>query len=231
MALKNEDGSPKDDPGNNWFIGQPIRVFYDYTKAGIWQLNEVNEAKTVQGTVPGQIKLADLNGNGIIDPLDRSVLGSDIPDFFGGITNTFSFGNFDLSAFFYFRVGHMIRANFNNTLQGRYNNLLVDYWTPDNPTNAYPKPRFNQEFPENGSTMEYQDGSFIKLRNLTLNYNFTEKVTQKLKMNSLSAYIQGQNLWFAAKYDTFDPEIGEATIGSGTTPSTRLVSIGVRAGF
>ena len=234
LALKDASGNPIDDAGNNWFIGQPIRVFFDYTKAGIWQTNEAAQASSVQGTSPGNIKLADIDGDGQITPSDRSVLGYDVPDYFGGITNTFTFGNIDLSAFFYFRQGHMIRSNFhlgNNTLQSRYNNLDVDYWTPTNPTNAYPRPQLNQERPENGSTLTYFDGSYLKLRNVTLGYNFESSIASKLGLKNLRAYLQGQNLWFSSKYDSFDPEIGEATLGSGTTPSSKLFAFGIKAGL
>ncbi len=234
LALKDANGNPLDDAGNNWFIGQPIRVFYDYTKAGIWQTGEAAQAASVQGTTPGNIKLADLDGDGKITPNDRSILGTDVPDYFGGITNTFTFGNFDLSAFLYFRQGHMIQSNFhlgNNTLQSRYNNLDVDYWTPNNPTNAYPRPQLNQERPENGSTLTYFNGSYVKLRNVTLGYNFDNDVASRMGLSSLRAYVQGQNLWFSSEYDTFDPEIGESSIGGGTTPSSKLVAFGIRAGF
>ena len=222
LALKDESGNPLDDAGNNWFIGQPIRVFFDYTKSGIWQLNEADQAAAIQGTDPGQIKLADINGDGKITPADRSVLGSDVPEYFGGITNTFTYGNFDLSAFFYFRQGHMIKSDFhvgNANGQLRYNHLNVDYWTPTNPTNDYPRPNFTQEQPENGSTLTYFDGSYVKLRNVTLGYNFESSTASKLGFYNLRAYVQGQNLWFSSEYDTFDPEVGEATLGSGTTPS------------
>lgn len=234
LALKDANGNPIDDAGNGWFIGQPIRVFFDYTKAGIWQLNEAAQAAAVQGTDPGQIKLADIDGDGKITPNDRSVLGSDVPDYFGGITNTFTFGNFDLSAFLYFRQGHMIQSNFhisNANGQFRYNHLDVDYWTPSNPTNDYPRPNFTQERPENGSTLTYFNGSYLKLRNVTLGYNFDNEVATKMGLSSLRAYVQGQNLWFSSEYDTFDPEIGEASLGSGTTPSSSLVAFGIKAGF
>ena len=234
LALKDENGNPIDDAGNNWFIGQPIRVFYDYTKIGIWQLNEAAQAASVQGTDPGQIKLADLNGDGKITPADRSIIGTDVPDYFGGITNTFSYGNFDLSAFLYFRQGHMIRSDFhlgNANGQLRYNHLDVDYWTPTNPTNDFPRPNFTQERPENGTTLTYFDGSYVKLRNVTLGYNFDNDIASKLGLSSLRAYLQGQNLWFSSAYETFDPEIGESTLSGGTTPSSKLVAFGIKAGF
>jgi TonB-linked SusC/RagA family outer membrane protein len=234
LALKDESGNPIDDTGNNWFIGQPIRVFFDYTKIGIWQLNEAAQAAQMQGTDPGQIKLADIDGDGKITPADRSIIGTDVPDFFGGITNTLTYGNFDLSAFLYFRQGHMIQSNFhlgNANGQLRYNHLDVDYWTPTNPTNDFPRPNFTQERPENGSTLTYFDGSYVKLRNVTLGYNFDSNIASKMGMSSLRAYVQGQNLWFSSDYETFDPEIGESALSGGTTPSSKLVAFGIKAGF
>jgi hypothetical protein len=85
--------------------------------------------------------------------------------------------------------------------------------------------------------MGYFDGSYIKLRNVSLGYNFPSSVTDKLGMSGLRLYASGQNLWFAAKYDTFDPEVDDPdtqdlpSLGSGTTPSTRLILFGVRAQF
>jgi hypothetical protein len=234
LAVTDADGNPVDDAGNEWFIGQPVRVFYDYKKAGIYQTSEVSLAQTMEGKNPGEIKLLDYNGDGVISPDDRHVIGSDIPDFYGGLTTNFSYKNWDLSAFFYFRQGHMIESSFhrnNNTLFARYNNMLVDYWTPDNPTNAYPRPQANQERPENATTMEYFDGSYLKLRNLTLGYNVPSENASKLGMSRLRVYLQGQNLWFQSDYDTFDPEIGENDLERGVAPSSSLWSVGVQANF
>ncbi len=135
LALKDENGNPQDDVGNAWFIGQPVRVFYNYQYGGIYGTSEAALASSLEGKLPGEIRRADTNGDGQITPDDRVVLGSDVPDYFGGVTTNFSYGNWDLSAFFYFKQGQMINSNFhrgNNSLQGRYNNLDVDYWTPDN---------------------------------------------------------------------------------------------------
>jgi TonB-linked SusC/RagA family outer membrane protein len=234
LAVKDANGNPVDDPGNEWFIGQPVRVFYDYKKAGIYQLDEVALAANMEGKNPGEIKLLDYNKDGQITPDDRHVVGTDIPDFYGGLTTNFSYQNWDLSAFFYFRQGHMIESSFhrnNNTLFARYNNMLVDYWTPNNPTNAYPRPQANQERPENATTMEYFDGSYLKLRNLTLGYNVDSEVASSIGMSRLRLYVQGQNLWFQSDYDTFDPEIGEDDLERGVAPSSSLWTIGIQANF
>lgn len=234
LALTDADGNPTDDVGNEWFIGQPIRVFYDYTKAGIYQSSEAALANSLESKDPGEIKLLDYDGNGSIGPEDRSVLGSDIPDYYGGLTTNFSFKNWDFSAFIYFKQGQMIESSFhtsNNSLFGRYNNLNVDYWTPNNPTNAYPRPTISSERPENNSTLAYFDGSYIKLRNVTLGYSLDDDIASRMGMKNLRLYLQGQNLWFKSDYDTFDPEIGENNLDRNVAPSSSMWAFGVSANF
>ena len=238
LALKDENGEPLDDIGNAWFIGQPIRVFFDYQKIGIWQANEAVQAQEVDGAYPGEIRVADLSGpngtpDGIISGEDRTVLGSDVPDVFGGINNRFEFAGFDLSVFFYYRLGHMIDSRLSSdqaTMQGRYNNIDVDYWTIDNPTNDYPRPNINQERPQKFETLRYQDGSYWKLRNVTLGYNFPSTIAEKLKMQSLRLYATAQNPWFSAKYETYDPE-NAGSIGTGDVPSSKLYMVGINFQF
>jgi TonB-linked SusC/RagA family outer membrane protein len=244
LALTDENGNPIDDVGNRWFIGEPLRVFFDYEKEGIYQLDEVDLARDRENKLPGEIKLVDQptdnDGDGIIDepdgritPADRVILGSDVPDFFGGITNNFSYKGFDLSFFFFYRVGHMIRSRFhdsNNTLFARYNNLDVDYWTIDNPTNESPRPNQNQERPRNGSTLTYFDGSFVKLRNVTFGYNFPKSITESIGLSRLRVYASAQNPWFWSRFETFDPENND-DINSGDVPSNRLFLMGVNVSF
>lgn len=240
LPLKDENGNSLDDLGNEWFIGSPINVFFDYEKEGIYQSNEVDLALTAEGKVPGEIKVRDQNGDGVITDADRIILGSDIPDYYGGITNSFAYKGWDFSFFFYFRQGQMIRSRFhdsNNALFGRYNNLDVDFWTINNPTNEAPRPNENQESPKNGSTMSYFDGSYIKLRNLQLGYNFPNSLTNKLNISNMRLYVSGQNLWFISDYETFDPEVSEEDddggggVSSSTVPSNSMWSIGFNITF
>lgn len=234
LALKDASGNPADDVGNEWFIGQPVRVFYNYEYGGIYKTSEAASAQSLEGKVPGVIARKDSNGDGQITPDDRRVLGTDVPDYFGGITTNFSYGNWDLSAFFYFKQGQMIQSNFhrgNNSLQGRYNNLDVDYWTPDNQDARYPRPSIGNEGAIDGELLQYFDGSFVKLRNLTLGYNVDSEVASSIGMRNLRVYLQGQNLWFSSDYETFDPEIGAQRIDSGVAPSSSMWAFGVRANF
>lgn len=227
-----------DDLGNGWFIGRPLSTVYDYRKEGIWQTNEADAAKSFASEV-GQIKIKDINGDGKINAEDREIIGSDVPDFSGGITNRLSFKGFDLSFFFFARVGNLIRSEFhrnNNALAGRYQQMKVDYWTPNNPTNEFPRPKSNQEFPVYGSTLTYFDGTFVKLRNVNVGYTFTPELSKKLGMESLRLYssIQQPFIWakYRTKYNGVDPETtGLAAGGTGITPATMVITFGLNAKF
>lgn len=227
----------KDDLGNKWFIGQPLSAYFDYKKAGIWQSNEADLAKSY-GSRVGQIKVQDTNGDGKINADDRVLLGSDIPDFSAGITNRFSYKGFDLSFFFYGRFGQTIVSGFhqnNNALAGRYQQIKVDYWTPNNPTNEFPQPNKDQEFPVNNTAIIYYDGSFIKLRNINFGYTFAPTFAKKLGMESLRLFssIQQPFIWstYRSKYNGVDPETSGTTVSSGVTPATRVVTLGLNVKF
>ncbi|WP_374759341.1 SusC/RagA family TonB-linked outer membrane protein [Dyadobacter fanqingshengii] len=237
-----------DDLGNKWFIGYPLSEYFDYKKAGIWQTNEADAAKSY-GSRVGQIKVQDVNGrsadgqltgqpDGKINADDRQKLGSDVPDWSGGITNRFNFKGFDLSFFIYARQGQMIISGFhrdNNALAGRYQQMYVDYWTPNNPTNEFPQPNKDQEFPVNNSAIIYYDGSFVKIRNINFGYTFSNNLTKKLGLESLRLFasIQQPKIWskYRSKYNGVDPETSDTTIGSGVTPATRVSTIGLNVKF
>ena len=233
LALKGPNGEKVNDVGNGWFIGEPVRVFYDLNKVGIWQVEE-KDAAAGFGQFPGEIKVEDLNGDGRITLNDdRKVLGNDVPKAYGGFKNKLSFKGIDLEVFLYYRLGFMINSEFSNgqaTMQGRYNNLDVDYWTIDNPTNAYPRPNKNQENITYGSSLNYVDGGFVKLRNVTLGYNLPESIASKLKMTKLRVFVSGQNLATWSDYELFDPERA-GNVGSGEMPSNRMFLGGIEIGF
>ena len=227
-----------DDLGNKWFIGKPLTAFYDYTKDGIWQLGEENKAKSY-GSRVGQIKVTDKNNDGKITAADRTFIGSEVPDWTGSMTNHFSFKGFDLSVMIYARIGQTILSGFhafNNQLAGRYQQIKVNYWTPKNPTNAYPQPNRDQEFPLYNASLLYFDGSFIKIRNINFGYTFPYSLTQKWRIESLRLFtsIQQPKIWssYISQHNGVDPEVNEGTsIGSGVTPSTRIITVGVNVKF
>jgi hypothetical protein len=219
--------------GNGWFIGEPVRVFYDYNKLGIWQASEKDEAAKY-GQFPGEIKVEDINQDGVIDLTnDRKVLGNDVPKAYGGLTNKFTYKGIDLSFFFYYRLGFMIRSEFSNsqaTMQARYNNINVDYWTIDNPTNNYPRPNKNQENITYGSSLQYMDGGYVKLRNLTVGYTLPSSILDKAKLSNVRLYFTAQNPFIWSKYKLFDPERA-GNINSGEMPSYILYLGGINVTF
>ena len=127
----------------------------------------------------------------------------------------------------------MINSEFSNgqaTMQGRYNNLKVDYWTIDNPTNEYPRPNRNQESITYGSSLNYVDGSFVKLRNISLGYTLPESISSRLKMSSLRVFVTANNPVTWSKYKLFDPERA-GNVTSREMPSNRLFLGGINVSF
>ena len=226
-----------DDIGNRWFIGKPLSVIYDYKKLGIWQTAEADQAKAFGSTV-GQIKVQDFSNDGKINADDRQILGSDIPTWSGGITNRFAYRGFDLSFFVYARIGQMIVSGFHqdlNQLAGRYQQMKVDYWTPNNPTNEFPQPKSNQEFPVNNGAISNFDGSFVKVRNINFGYSFSPKIAQRLGIESLRLFssIQQPYIWssYRSQYNGVDPETQTAKVERNVTPATKVMTIGLNVRF
>jgi TonB-linked SusC/RagA family outer membrane protein len=156
------------DIGNGWFVGQPTYVYYDYKKTGIWQTSEA-KAAAKYGVSPGEIKLEDVNKDSVIDAKDRQILGSPQPKWSAGTTQRFSYKGFELSIVAFARIGSTIKSDFYqnyNTLFGRYNNLNIDYNTPANPTNDFPRPNANQERPSNYQSLSYFVGCLLKIRTI-----------------------------------------------------------------
>ncbi len=221
-----------DDVGNLRFIGQPALVYYDFVKTGIWQLGEDVDAKKY-GSIIGGIKVKDVNGNGSIDPGDRQILGSDVPDLVGGMTHRFEFKGFDLSILTFARFGSTIQSPFHGSfryLSGRINQYNIDYWTKNNPTNEYPQPNVNQTSPLYGSTLSYFDGSFIKIRNINLGYSFAPALLEKLRLQSLRIYVSAQNPLVFSPYTSIhngiDPEFPTTS-----TPPVRTFLLGINTKF
>ena len=192
--------------GNGWFVGQPLTVIYDYKKIGIWQTDDSTKgllSQTSPKQYPGQIRVEDVNGDGKIDAADRQVLGSFQPKWEGGLTNRFTYKGFDLSVVVYARMGMKVLVpyftadgganGFPFFNQGRVNQVKVNYWTRSNPTNDFPAPDAGTDRLPFGSTLGYQDGSFIKCRSINLGYEFSSGLLKRLRASSLRVYVNVTN--------------------------------------
>jgi TonB-linked SusC/RagA family outer membrane protein len=207
-------GDNKDDIGNNLFIGKPLLGIYDYTMTGIWQVGE--DAKIDPGAKPGYIKFKDMDNSGKIDAADRSYLGSQLPKYVAGLTNTFRYKNFTLNIFLQ-DVHGSLRANniLDNRDQAGVINLpaSIPYWTSDNKINTNPA-----LFYTNPKGYKYaQDASFVRLKDITLSYNFDKQALQRYKISNLQVYISGRNLATFTKWQGYDPETSPSSITSSDT--------------
>jgi len=203
--------------GNQLFVGESMTAIFDYKNLGVWQTNEAAQAAAL-GSVPGQIKLEDRNGDGKIDATDRYILGSQDAKLQGGMTNRFSYKGFDLSTVFYARFGGMLIsqvhqpiAGYLTVMDGRRNGIKVDYWTPTNPSNWFPMPQAAiSNVSTAWTTLGYYSGSFLKIRSINLGYTFNQSILKYIKAQSVRLYVTVDNvaILFSPYYNKtgIDPE-------------------------
>ena len=221
----------QNDVANSWFIGQPVNSFYDYEKIGIWQTADSAAAATV-GRKPGEIRVRDVNGDKIINSADdRVVLGSAVPKYIIGFSNDVKIGDFDFNLYIYARQGQMFVSGYNGKFEPNAieNGASVDYWTPENPTNSYPRPNANisRASMPFATTLGYADGSFVKIRNITLGYTLPGKLMDRWRINTLRVYVSARNYFTFSKIKDYDPE----GAGSFERPLNKLLVAGLNLDF
>jgi hypothetical protein len=183
--------------------------------------------------------------DGKIDVNDRTILGSAMPKFTYGFTNTFSFRNIDLSVFLQGSYGNKM-ANFNSydllNFTGQNNVLAeagVNRWTPDNHSSKYPRALAAGSLDQGiFSTAILEDASYLRIKNITLSYRLSSSAASRMGMSNLRIYVSGSNLWTFTKYSGYDPEAntyGQSTtlvgIDLGGYPQTRILQLGLSASF
>ncbi len=223
------------DVNNLWFVGEEIGVYYDWVYDGIWKSSEAEQAAEM-GFKPGNIKVKDINEDGKIDANDKEIVGYVRPRWTAGWNNTFSYRGFELSCFLVSRWDFTIPQG-SATLDGRYACRKLDYWIKDVNENAeYYAPGINGEAKDTyASSMNYQDGSFIKMRNISLGYNFPKSVLDRLQLSSMKIYAQVLNPFFVTKKcDWLDPDLinyDNNTTNAGSLTTVRSFVVGLNFGF
>jgi TonB-linked SusC/RagA family outer membrane protein len=219
------------DPGNRWFVGYPISVSYDYQFGGIWQIQDSISGEAQRyGRRPGQIRVVDQNGDGKIDDKDRIILGSTFPRWTASMTSRFDWNGIDLSVMALARLDFLVQDSLRtnqSTLAGRYNNVYVNYWTPNNPSNTEPRPNAAQENPDFGGIRGYGDGSFIRVRSITVGYTVPRGVVAPLRARSLRVYATALDPFLFTQFKGLDPESGT----NAGVPSYRTLMMGVTLGI
>ncbi|MBO0939870.1 TonB-dependent receptor [Fibrella sp. HMF5335] len=234
--------------------GHPIGSFYLLTQAGIFQ-NEAQlftSANQGNGIKPGDVRYADLNGDGLITSADRSHVGSPIPTLTYGLTANVYWKGFDLSAFFQGVTGNSIYYQVATDIEGFYRAFnitqrVVDgHWTGEGTSNSQPRVSWrgsaNNKLP---STRFLEDGSYTRLKNLQLGYTLPGNILKRFGASNLRIYVGGQNLLTFTKYPGLDPEQqssdnlnteqfrGDVAVGIdwGTYPSAKTYTVGLNVNF
>ena len=237
-------------------VGYPMGMMYGYIYEGTYKYDDFyNSGGTYTlrpdvpaytgetNTQPGMPKYKDINGDGKIDSSDRTFIGSGQPIHTGGFTNDFSYKGFDLSIFFQWSYGNdILNANrlfFENVNGKKDLNQFASYadrWTPENPESDIPaatKSSSNQVV----SSRVIEDGSFLRLKTVTLGYNIPTKYTKRWKIANARVYVAGQNLWTLSSYSGYDPEVSirNSAITPGLDysayPRAYAINFGVSLGF
>ncbi|ALI98360.1 SusC/RagA family TonB-linked outer membrane protein [Rufibacter tibetensis] len=222
-------GEKKDDLANGWLIGRPIGAIYNYRMVGIWQAGEDN-SKTDPTAKPGDIKFEDINKDGVINDNDRTYIGSTQPKWYGGLTNTFHYGNFHLSVFLQTSQGSL-KGNpdiFYGDEAGKRNiPAAVGYWTPENMSNEWPSLSYRNPRGYNFA----RDNSYVRIKDVRLSYTVPGAFLEKYKLGSLTLYAAGRNLYTFTDWIGWDPENNHSSRGSGdwtnNYPLTRAFSFGL----
>jgi len=244
-------------------VGQPVGEFYGYEVQGVVKTQAQLEylathPQNVTGTTPqvvsnaqgntiwlGDLQYKSNQASGDVDANSQEPLGSPNPDFTYGITNNFTYKDFDLSIFIYGSYGGKILDALEYETAGLnslYENQLAStagFWTPSNPNSNIPAPRGGLGNPNLVMSNRFlESASYARLQNVRLGYNLPARWAQALTLSSLKVYLSGQNLLVITKYPGLDPEVGQfnqnpliSNIDMGRYPSPRVFIFGVNAQF
>ena len=239
-------------------VGESLGLIYGYEFDGIYQSDDfytsastgelilkpgvTDNQRYTEGVEPGVVKYKDQDGDGVITTNDRTVIGNALPKWYGGITNTFNFYGVDFSFMFQFNYGNDVynatRLFSTQSRLGRKNMLaeVADRWSPTNASNNVPK--YDGYITNDVYSRFVEDGSFLRLKTMTLGYTFPREWTKKFKVSKLRVYAQAQNLFCITGYSGYDPEVSMAAsnpmtpgLDWGAYPKSRIFTVGLDLQF
>lgn len=235
--------------------GRPIGLFYGYEVVGLFRtLSDINEAPIQFGrpfedalfstTWLGDVQFRDVNGDGVVDGDDRTVIGNPHPDFTFGFQNSFAYKNFDLSIFIQGSYGNDVFNAIGRSLTAgnrTYTNQspsVLDYWSVTNPNASAPRLARNDTQNINISDRYVEDGSYARIQNISFGYTIPASLTNKANITRFKVYASVQNLFTFTNYSGYDPEVGSYNqdalltgVDNGRYPSPRIFSLGVNVEF
>ncbi len=219
-------------PENVLHVGSPLKSFLYYKSVGIWQLADSVLAKTY-GALPGSVRIVDQNNDGkistgVVGQDDRTILGTQLPNFTMGMTNRVSYKNFDFSLMVYYRNGTMYKNDFlsNYVDNNGWGRLKMNYWTRNNPSNEM----FGIGIAKsNTDAIYYEDASFLRIADMTMGFNVPKVKLDKLGLDRIRMYVQVNNPMRFTKFHGNDPEYN----GGGYQDDFEAITytFGVNVGF
>lgn len=240
-------------------VGESLGTIYGYQFDGVYQESDFTvDAATGnyilksgvtdisdhagRSAAPGMVKYRDIDGDGKITTNDRTNIGNGTPKWYGGITNSFSFKGVDLSFMFQFNYGNDIynaTRMYTSQSQDQRANMMAevaDRWTKTNASNSVPA--WDGYIKNELYSRFVEDGSFLRLKTLTLGYTFPQKWTQKFYVSKLRLYFSAQNLFVVTGYSGYDPEVNMRAsnpmtpgLDWGAYPKSRVYTFGIDLSF
>lgn len=238
-------------------VGYPMGMIYGYIYDGTYKYDDFDKSgntytlksnvphySSEANTQPGMPKYRDLNGDGVINSDDRTMIGRGTPIHTGGFTNNFEYKGFDLNIFFQWSYGNdIINANrlffesgFQKKRELNQYASYADRWTPENPDSDIPAAT-NSASNLVISSRIVEDGSFLRLKSVTLGYNIPQTFLSRYKISNARVYVAAQNLWTWTSYSGYDPEVSirDSALTPGldysSYPRALNISFGINLGF
>ena len=226
-------------------VGYPVAAFYGYVTDGIFQSQEEVDQHAVQtigsdqytSTQPGDIRFKDLNGDGVINEDDRTILGSPTPSWTFSMNNRFEFYGVDIELYLQGAAGNMIYNGNRSTLEAMsvaQNQLTttLDRWRPDYHSTTMPRAVFSDPNKNNRVSDRFlEKGDYLRLKSITIGYTLPKHLTSKARMDEVRFSVSGQNLYTFTRYTGLDPEVGGSGIDSNVYPLTRNFTFGINITF
>ncbi len=216
----------------------PINVFYGYVTDGIFQnQSEVNTHAVQPGAEPGDIRFRDLNNDGVINDSDRTVIGNPNPSWLFSMNNSLSYKGFELSVFLQGIAGNKIynANNIDNTgMAAAYNQTtdVLKRWQGEGTSNSMPRAVFGDPNQNTRVSDRFvENGSYLRLKNITISYNFPKMWLQKAQIENARLSLSCENVATITGYSGFDPEVGINGIDQNRYPISRTFSLGLNFNF
>jgi len=216
----------------------PINVFYGYVTDGIFQnQSEVNTHAVQPGVEPGDIRFRDLNNDGVINDSDRTVIGNPNPSWLFSMNNSLSYKGFELSVFLQGIAGNKIynANNIDNTgMAAAYNQTIdvLERWQGEGTSNSMPRAVFGDPNQNTRVSDRFvENGSYLRLKNITLSYTFPKQWLQKARIENARLSLSCENVATITGYSGFDPEVGINGIDQNRYPISRTFSVGLNFNF